>query len=463
MTLDAVKEILKSVKYPGMGRDLVSFGMVKEVVQQGKAWQVILDISTEDLQVLKQIKDESAAALLKAFPDTTCEVKILTRPPSKAASQMAQSKMRMAGVKCVLAVASGKGGVGKSTVATNLALALSLGGAKVGLMDADVYGPSLPVMYGLHDHPKMTEQQQLIPLDFRGIKVMSIGFLSNPDTPVIWRGPIVSKLIQQFLGGVEWGELDYLVIDLPPGTGDIQLTLVQSAPLTGAVIVTTPQEVALSIANKGLKMFHEVNVPVLGIVENMSGFVCGHCGTETHVFKQGGGARVAQLSGVPLLGSIPLDPQIVESGDAGVPVIAKFPDSVAAKAYRKIAEGVKEQIQRVEREGAAWTASPNHIEMAPDHRLKIDWNDGHQSFFSPRALRAACPCAGCVDEMTGQRIIKLEQVSESVRPVEIHEVGRYAVQIRWSDGHATGIYAFRYLRSLCECDACHTAAAAPAR
>ncbi len=463
LTLETVKDILKAVKYPGLGRDIVSFGMVKNAVQCGETWQVMIEAPTQDQAVLDAIKQESLKVLGQVEKSVVWDVEVKSKAETKSPQGAPQAKIDLRGVKAVIAVASGKGGVGKSTVATNVALALSQGGASVGLMDADVYGPSLPMMYGLQGHPEMNEDQRLIPLDFHGIKVMSLGFLTTPDTPVIWRGPIVSKMIQQFLGGVAWGTLDYLIIDLPPGTGDVQLTLVQSAPLTGAIVVTTPQEVALSIAMKGLKMFYEVNVPVLGVVENMSGFVCSHCGTETHIFKHGGGERMAKLAGGPLLGRIPLDPVVAECGDAGLPVILKAPDSPAAQAYRGIVQSLLEQVRLAQEKGAELTAVPTKVEPGEATTMRIDWSGHHQSVFTHRALRAACPCAGCVDEMSGQRILKVDQVPLMIRPVEINQVGRYALQIRWSDGHSTGLYAYRYLRTLCECHDCKKVSATASR
>lgn len=254
----------------------------------------------------------------------------------------------LAGVRQTIAIASGKGGVGKSTVATNLAVALALDGARVGLLDADVYGPSMPLMLDLQGRQPLVRSvppstpggrpvQRLLPLEAHGVQVMSIGFLVDPEKPVIWRGPMASQLIQQFINDVEWGELDYLLVDLPPGTGDIQLTLTQRLPLSGAVIVTTPQDVALADAVKGLQMFNEVQVPILGIIENMSYFVCPGCGQQTAIFGQGGGEWAASRHGVPLLGEIPLDPAIREGGDAGQPIVAADPLSPRAEAFRAAA------------------------------------------------------------------------------------------------------------------------------
>ncbi len=253
------------------------------------------------------------------------------------------------GVKSAVAVASGKGGVGKSTVAANLALALSETGASVGLMDADIYGPSIPLMFGIHQIPSVTPDRKLIPLERFGLKLVSMGFLTDDQSPVIWRGPMVHGIVQQFLTAVLWGELDYLVIDLPPGTGDAQLTLTQLCPLAGAVIVTTPQDVALADARKGLKMFDAVNVPVLGIIENMSFFLCPHCGKRTDIFSSGGGERCAAELKVPFLGPIPLDAAVRECGDKGHPIVTAQADHPVSRAYREIAATLSERLEALHR------------------------------------------------------------------------------------------------------------------
>ncbi|OGQ26414.1 MAG: hypothetical protein A3B79_06955 [Deltaproteobacteria bacterium RIFCSPHIGHO2_02_FULL_50_15] len=247
-------------------------------------------------------------------------------------------------VKNVIAVASGKGGVGKSTVSVNLALALAQSGAKVGLMDADIYGPSMGMMMGLYETPEVTPDKRLVPLEKYGLQVISMGVLSGPDTPVIWRGPMVSNMIQQFLSVVAWGALDYMIIDLPPGTGDVQLTLTQQAPLAGAIIVTTPQDISLLDARKGLLMFDQVQVPVIGVIENMSTFICQHCQKPTDIFGKGGGRRISDFFGVPFLGQIPIDPSIVVGGDSGSPLLIHQPDSQAAHAFRWAAENMAAEL-----------------------------------------------------------------------------------------------------------------------
>jgi ATP-binding protein involved in chromosome partitioning len=246
-------------------------------------------------------------------------------------------------VKNTVAVASGKGGVGKSTIAVNLAVSLALDGAKVGLLDADIYGPSIPLMMGISERPQL-RNQKLLPLEAHGVKVMSIGFLVDPTQAVIWRGPMVSGAVKQFMSDVEWGELDYLVFDLPPGTGDIHLTLVQSIPLSGSIVVTTPQDISLADARKAYAMFAKVNVPVLGIIENMSYYICGHCGHRENIFATGGGRTAAEELGIPLLGEIPLYTPIRLGGDTGNPIVVLEPEAEQSKLIRQIARNMAAQI-----------------------------------------------------------------------------------------------------------------------
>lgn len=247
------------------------------------------------------------------------------------------------GIKHSLAIASGKGGVGKSTVSVNLAVALAQAGAATGLLDGDLYGPSIPIMTGINRMPG-NSGQKILPLEAHGVRLMSLGFLMPDGAPVIWRGPMVSGAIQQFLQDVEWGALDYLLIDLPPGTGDAQLTLAQSLPLAGAVIVMTPQDLAMHIASKALQMFRQLQVPILGIIENMSGFVCPHCGTPSAVFRQGGARRASERLGVPLLGEIPLDPRVCQTSDRGEPIVTRHPESPVAEAFQQVAKALAERI-----------------------------------------------------------------------------------------------------------------------
>lgn len=359
--------------------------------------------------------------------------------PATASANLAQ-------IKHVIAVSSGKGGVGKSTVSTNLAVALASLGFKTGLMDADVYGPSVPRMLGNHESPEEINGQ-IKPIEKYGLKFMSMGLLTDDSTPVIWRGPMATRLIQHFLGQVAWGELDYLVIDLPPGTGDVQLTLTQAAPLRGAVVVTTPQDVAVAITMRGIKMFDEVRVPILGVIENMSGFVCSHCHETTEIFTKGGGEKTAKQMGLPFLGSIPLDAGIAAAGDRGDPLVHKDPTHPVSKAFYAIVEKLIKEVHVTEEFSNANPESPVEIGF-DDHHVLMKWKDGHESKFGSRKLRFLCPCASCVSEVTGKRMIQLEDVPEHIHPTGFRPMGRYGVQVSWSDGHATGIYTFNYLKEI---------------
>ena len=346
-----VWDALKTVKFPGMSRDIVSFGFVHQVTVSGGRVSVDLQMSTHNPAAGDKVREEVERVLAGVPGVQEARVNLnVVKPPGReesAQKAISQDATLIPGVRHVVAVASGKGGVGKSTVAANLAIALAQLGHRVGLLDVDIYGPSLPMMFGIRDKPQV-EGNRIYPFRKHGVVVMSLGFILETDTPVIWRGPMVMRAIEQMLGDVEWGELDYMVLDLPPGTGDAQLTVTQRIPLSGAVIVTTPQDVALIDARKGLAMFRKVNVPVIGIVENMSTFVCPHCGQTTDIFKSGGGERTADLLDTAFLGSIPLDPKIVLGGDAGVPIVVAEPRGPHAEAFHRVAEAVVEEVARQE-------------------------------------------------------------------------------------------------------------------
>ncbi len=343
LTKEQVLAAVAGVQEPAIGRSLVELRMIPAIEIDGGRVNLIVELLSPIAPYRDKIEQELKAAA-GAIPGVeNAEVTFHTRVrPSGSGKADADP---ITGVRNTIAVASGKGGVGKSTVAANLAVALARAGAKVGLLDADVYGPSIPLMMGQGAKP-LVRGGKIVPLEAHGVKIMSIGFLLDPDKALIWRGPLVAQLITQFLNDVLWEDLDYLVIDLPPGTGDVQLTLTQKIPLSGAVIVTTPQDVALADAVKGLKMFQEVKTPVIGIIENMSGFVCPCCGTVTPIFGEGGGRRTAEEHGVPFLGEVPIDPRIREGGDTGSPIVAVDPESVTAKAFENLAEAVAVQLAR---------------------------------------------------------------------------------------------------------------------
>ncbi len=336
-----VMKALAAVADPVAGRDIVSLGYVKDVEVGTDRVSLTLQFPTASHAGQAQIV-AAAQRAVEGLGVAEVQIRAAAAPPATRGSKL------IPGVKATLAVASGKGGVGKSTVAANLAVALKEQGAAVGLMDTDVYGPSIPVLLGGKEEPRVVEGKLAAPVEY-GIKVMSMAYFLPKDEAVIWRGPMLHKTIQQFLGDVRWGELDYLVIDLPPGTGDIQLSLSQTIPLTGAVIVSTPQDLALAVAWKAIAMFNKMNVPILGIVENMSYYVCPHCGERAEIFGHGGARQAAKKLGLAFLGEIPLDPAIRARSDAGRPV-ALDPQSPHYEAYQNVARAVREQAERVSRE-----------------------------------------------------------------------------------------------------------------
>jgi ATP-binding protein involved in chromosome partitioning len=340
-----IQNALKTVKYPGFSRDIVSFGLVKDISATDGTVSVSLQLTSANPAAAQQIKEESER-VLKALPGVN-HVQVEVRQPAAGPAAPANpfaNQNRVSGVKRVVAIASGKGGVGKSTVSANLAGALKQSGARIGLLDCDIYGPSIPLMMGVHERPTISAQERLVPPLGHGVKVMSIGLLLTDEQPVIWRGPMITKTIQQFLMAVEWGELDYLLVDLPPGTGDAQLSLCQTVPLDGGVIVTTPQEASLGVVRKGIAMFHKVNVPILGIVENMSYFTAPN-GERVEIFGHGGGQAEAVRQQVAFLGEVPIFKEIREGGDQGVPVVVSAPDSPAARVFVQIAASLRKQLE----------------------------------------------------------------------------------------------------------------------
>jgi ATP-binding protein involved in chromosome partitioning len=347
LTEELVLERLKAVKFPGYSRDIVSFGLVKEIKIAGSDLLVRLSVATSNPSVAQTLKKESEQALSTMPGVRSTKVVIdITNPPEVASGGQSSTTTKIAGVSHVIAVASGKGGVGKSTVAANLAAALDHSGAEVGLCDCDIYGPSISLMFGAtQERPMATSENTIIPMERYGIKLMSMGSLLDDGSPAILRGPMVTRATQQFLRQVDWTGLDYLILDLPPGTGDIQLTVVQTVALSGAVIVTTPQEVALIDARKASSMFAKVNVPVLGIIENMSYFLSPGDGKRYDIFGSGGGEREAARLKVPLLGIVPLTIETREAGDRGMPIVFEKPEHPVSKVFAKIAEQLRNKIE----------------------------------------------------------------------------------------------------------------------
>jgi ATP-binding protein involved in chromosome partitioning len=442
---------LSQIKDPDLGRDIVTLGFVKDVRIAGGNVSFAIELTTPACPVRDELKEDAHRAVLLLPGVQRVEV----RMGSKVRGTSSEEKDKLAPlVKNVVPVGSGKGGVGKSTVSANLAIALAQLGAKVGLLDADIYGPSIPTIMGAHV-PPTAGNGNIIPVVRYGVEIVSIGFFVPKGEATIWRGPMLAKVVAKFLGGVEWGELDYLLVDLPPGTGDVQLSLCQLIPLTGAAVVSTPQDLAFNVAEKAIFMFNKLRTPILGLVENMSGFECRHCGHREDIFGSGGARRFAMANEIPFLGEIPLATNIRTTSDEGCPIVQSMPESPGARAFLRVAENLAAQVSTLTLGGV----SSDRPEIAEVTRpspsdVRILWKDGHESIYTGYALRLGCRCAVCVEEMSGDKRLRTESISKDVYPLSIDPVGRYAIRFQWSDGHSTGIYTFELIRELCPCPIC---------
>ena len=359
---------------------------------------------------------------------------------SCAAATSADSKS-----PAMIAIASGKGGVGKSTLARNLAASMIESGLRVGIIDADIYGPTQCNLLadGTNTKCGIDEQGWILPLQQDGLYIVSVAALMSDESAVIWRAPMATRLIGDFLTRVKWPELDYILVDLPPGTGDIQITLSQQARLTGVIVVTTPQKVAYKVAEKALAMFNKVHVPILGVVENMSGFICSHCGEASALYPSGGGELLAENYQTKLLVKIPLDETLLALAEAGNSITAAPADNKARQAYTALAKMLPERLQLAENPD-----EPTSIEVDDQQRLQLQWPDGDTAALPAMQLRLACACATCKDETTGQPLLDKATIPADVGIKAIQPIGRYGYQINFSDGHGTGIYTFEVLRAL---------------
>jgi ATP-binding protein involved in chromosome partitioning len=340
VTKEEVLSALRAVQDPDLHKDIVSLGFVKEVEIEGGEVDFTVELTTPACPVKEEMKAE-AEGRVRALPGVTAARAKMT---SNVSTRGGFGRQQVPGIRNIVAVGAGKGGVGKSTTSVNLAIALARKGARVGLLDGDVYGPNIPQMLGCTESPQIDGEKHIIPPQVQGIKVISMGMLVPPDQPIIWRGPMLHGAVQQFMRDVAWGELDYLVVDLPPGTGDVALSMAQSVPMAGAVVVTTPQAVSVSDVKKAVGMFRQLNIPVLGVIENMSYFVCGHCQERTEIFGNGGGRRMAEEMGIPFLGEVPIDTRVRSGGDEGQPIVATAPDAPAARAFLDLASRVAAQV-----------------------------------------------------------------------------------------------------------------------
>ena len=340
VTKDEVLSALRTVQDPDLHKDIVTLGFVKDVRIAGGDVDFTIELTTPACPVREEMKAEAEAKVAALAGVSAARAKMTANVSTRGGF----GRQAIPGVRNILAVGAGKGGVGKSTTSVNLAVALARKGARVGLLDGDVYGPNIPQMLGLAASPEVDDDKRILPPEGFGIKVISMGMLVPPDQPIIWRGPMLHGAVQQFMRDVAWGELDYLVVDLPPGTGDVALSMAQSVPMAGAVVVTTPQAVSVSDVRKAVAMFRQLNIPLLGVIENMSYFVCGHCQERTDIFGNGGGRHMAEDLGIPFLGEVPIDTRVRVGGDEGQPIVAAAPDAPAALAFLDLASRVAAQV-----------------------------------------------------------------------------------------------------------------------
>ena len=482
VTKDQVLDALRRVKGPDLDSNIVDLGLVSEVLIKDDKVYFSITIPAEranDLEPLRQAAEQvvgKIAGIAGVTAVLTAEAKGGAAAPVKSsgagngrvaehprvqqaraqagAGDRAMQQPRpqaggtrqaagVPGVKHLIAVASGKGGVGKSTTAVNLALGFRAIGLKAGVLDADIYGPSQPRLLGLTGRPQVAHGKTLKPMQGYGLEVMSMGFMVDEGTPIIWRGPMVVSALNQMLREVAWGDLDVMVIDMPPGTGDVQLTIAQQVPLSGAIIVSTPQDLALIDARKGLNMFRKVDIPVLGIIENMSYFICPKCGERADIFGHGGAHEEADKLGLPFLGAVPLHIEIRERSDSGQPIVATNPDSPHAQIYREIAARTWAEIEAQE----GRRVEPPQLDVCPSRdALRVSFGHGHAHEITAEMLRVMSPSAEVQGHSPDQRVTVARK--RNVKIKELRPVGNYAVRIAFDDGHDTGLYTWSYLEQL---------------
>lgn len=439
---------LKQIRDPDLGNDIVTLGFIKDLrcSPEGRV-SFTLELTTPACPVKEHFKAQ-CERILRALPWVTgVEILVSARPPAASQNPLLARSPGIEKVRYIVAVSSCKGGVGKSTVAVNLAYALRQLGGSIGLFDADVYGPSLPTLVRTSSTELYLLNELIQPLEHEGVRLMSFGFIpaqAGGGGPAIMRGPMVTQVIQQLLMQTDWGNLDYLVIDMPPGTGDIQLTLTQILPITAAVIVTTPQQLSFVDVVKGIQMFDKLKVPTVAVVENMSYFVCPDSGKRYYVFGQGARRRLVEQFGIKNSFEIPIEPEISRLSDAGTPVVLAAPESEAAGRYREIAAAVVQEIAKLEHGG--W--SRPKVAYNPARGIVLTLADGEEKVCAPAAVRRACRCAHCVEEFSGKPLLDPASVPESIYPRSIVPMGNYAVAIVWSDGHSSSIYPYEQLLAL---------------
>ncbi len=443
------QEVLASLRTlvdPDARRDLGSLNAIKDLrVDEAGRVAFTLELANPGAPHRAQLEAE-AEARVRRLPWVTDVTLFVAARPRAAAGTPPARPPGLARVRHILAVSSCKGGVGKSTVAVNLAFTLRRLGAKVGLFDADVYGPSLPTMVNPEQKDVHVVGDLIQPLQYESVRLMSFGYVNTGEQsgPAIMRGPMVSQVINQLLTSTAWGELDYLVIDFPPGTGDIQLTLLQLVPITAAVIVTTPQQLSFVDVVKGIQMFDKLKVPTIAVVENMSYYQCPKCGDRQFLFGQGARRQLVEQFGIRNSFEVPIYPEISRQGDSGRPVVLASPDGAVAGHYQEIGEAVRRAVDALD-QGAQ---TPPQVRYQAGQGLLVSTADGATRTVAPAALRRRCRCAHCVEEFTGKPLLKPESVSDSVYPTALQPMGNYAVAVTWSDGHNSSIYPYEVLLEL---------------
>ena len=437
---DEVLNKLKNIIDPDLGRDIVTLGFIKKLTIEGGEVSFEVELTTPACPVKEEFKRD-AESLVGGLPWVEKVNVTMTAQPAMPRSN---SNVKGLGqVKNVIGVYSCKGGVGKSTVAVNLAASLARTGAKVGIFDADIYGPSLPSMVSVEDTEIYQQEGLLVPLEYAGMKLMSFGFVNIESEAAIMRGPMVSQVTSQLLGGVGWGELDYLIIDFPPGTGDIQLTLLQTVEVTAAVMVTTPQNLSFIDVVKGIEMFDKLKVPTVACVENMSFYTCGSCDEKHKLFGTGALRRLQEMYGFKNAFEIPVIEELSTMGDTGIPCVIDDPNGMIAKIYSDIGSSVVREISRLK----FGQIKKPELEFVKGKGIKFFY-DGDEKWISPKILRADCRCARCVDEFSGEQILDKDKVSEDIEPTNISPMGNYAVSVIWSDGHSSSVYPYEVLKNL---------------
>jgi len=430
ITHEQVLDALRKIIDPDFHKDIVSLGFIKNLnIEQGKV-HFDIELTTPACPVKNEFKRRAEEAVSAIQGVEGVEVKMTAR---KRRPSPLEEKSGLNKVDSIIAVSSCKGGVGKSTVAATIAMEISGRGFRVGLLDADIFGPSVPTLFNLHDvQVQGNADQKMLPLKVRNLKVMSFGFFLK-DQPAVMRGPMVSNYIKNLLHGIDWGDLDYLILDLPPGTGDIQLTITQSARLDGAVIVTTPQILSLVDVGKGILMFDKVNVPIIGVVENMSYFICDNCSKKHFIFGGDAGEVLRERFGINLLTRLPISDVYTKS----------FEDYQTSELTAKLADDVIKAFGK-----SAFKVDRKPEIQFDESRITLKWGEGREASVDNGELRANCRCANCVHEMTGERLLKREDIPPNIRAEAITSVGNYAVSIQWSDGHSSGLYSYSLIKKL---------------